>query len=370
MTWKKTVVSVIAVLAIGFVIYSNVQEQKALQNSGKKVVYAVLPLSGQIAQYGKDIQKTMEIYTQQNNLPIQLKFLDSAGTSATAVSAFQSATLYDDNPVVIATPTHISTALAPIVEQKKGFLFGIATLSISSNSKNFQRMSRCVKDEIEPLSNYIIKHFKTIAIAYTQDDHGQKDYTYLKNALHGKDITITKEVVLTSIERDVKNEATKLIMSQPDAIVVLGQAVQSYLNMIRELKRQDYRGQIMAECSFTNPPTFNALEGYTEGVISSAMSVEVNMHQTPKVEELRQKLKQAGVPTYFLTIEAIDTLNLIAYTIENKLPFSQQTYENMKKWNGISGEIHFTGSGEASISSYILAQVKDGKIVPVESEEK
>ncbi|MBP5343949.1 MAG: ABC transporter substrate-binding protein [Alphaproteobacteria bacterium] len=364
--WKSIIGWTVAALVAGFIVYSNMQEQKALQESGKKVVYAVLPLSGQIAKYGKDMQKTMEIYVQKNNPPFQIKFLDSAGVSATAVSALQQAALYDNNPIVISLPTHISSALAPIVEQKNGFLFGIATLAVTTDSKSFQRMSRCAKDEIGPLGDYILKHFKKIAVAYTQDDHGLKDYSYLKDALKGSNVQIVREVIVTSTERDVRNEAVKLISSKPEAVVVLGQAIQSYLNIIKELKRQDYQGQIMAECSFTNPPTFNALNGYTENVISSTMSVEIDMAQPKRIEELRTELNKDNVPTYFLTVEAIDTLDLIAYTINNNLPFSQKTYEQMKKWNGIAGDVIFTGNGDASVSSYQLAKVKNGKIVPVE----
>ena len=364
--WKKVIGWAVAAAVVVGIVGFNMHQQQALQNSDKKVVYAILPLSGQIAQYGKDMQKTMEVYVRQNNLPIQLKFLDSAGVSATAISAFQQATAYDNNPIVISLPSHISSALAPIVETKGGFLFGIATLTISTDSKSFQRMSRCAKDEIQPITDYVKKNFKNIAVAYTQDDHGQKDYTSLKDELKGSDVNIIEEIILTAAERDVKNEATKLIAAKPEAVIVLGQAVQSYLNMIRELKRQDYKGQIIAECSFTNPPTFNALEGYTEDVISSAMSVEIDIPQPEKVKELRKKLETFGVPTYFLTVEAIDTLDLISYTIRNNLPFAQKTYEDMKKWKGVSGDVIFTGNGDASVSSYRLARVKNGKPVPVE----
>ena len=58
LNWKSIVGWGIAALVAGFIVYTNMQEQKALQNSGKKNVYAVLPLSGGWAFGGKEEKKS------------------------------------------------------------------------------------------------------------------------------------------------------------------------------------------------------------------------------------------------------------------------------------------------------------------------
>ena len=64
--WKTIVGWTVAILILGFVFYSNVKEQRAIENSGKKNVYAVLPLSGSIAKSGQEYQQVLELYQKVN----------------------------------------------------------------------------------------------------------------------------------------------------------------------------------------------------------------------------------------------------------------------------------------------------------------
>ena len=68
-------------------------------------------------------------------------------------------------------------------------------------------------------------------------------------------------------------------------------------------------------------------------------------------------------------IQAIDTLSLIRYTLDNNLPFERKTYEDLKDWKSCSGDIVTFKNG---LSTYppILVIYKDGKYYPVESEAK
>ena len=69
---------------------------------------------------------------------------------------------------------------------------------------------------------------------------------------------------------------------------------------------------------------------------------------------------------YFIVLEAVDTLDLIKYFLDNKLPFSQDTFAKIREWDGVGGKMIFTGSGDAQAFSYVMAKIKEGKIIPVE----
>ena len=53
--------------------------------------------------------------------------------------------------------------------------------------------------------------------------------------------------------------------------------------------------------------------------------------------------------------------------MENNLPFTQETYEKIKNWTGVSGSIKFLPNGDTAYP-YVLVEHQDGKFVPVESD--
>ena len=126
--WKSIVGWGIAALVAGFIVYNNMQEQKAQQESGKRNVYAVLPLTGAFAEFGKNIQKDIEVFKKDKNYSFDVKYIDSEAKPDKAITAIQQATLYDDNPIVLSAFSTVAVALAPFIEQKNGFL------SISSSA--------------------------------------------------------------------------------------------------------------------------------------------------------------------------------------------------------------------------------------------
>ena len=79
LNWKSIVGWGIAALVAGFIVYTNMQEQKALQNSGKKNVYAVLPLSGNTAIFGKTVKEAVDLWQEthpQNFLTLSMLIIN------------------------------------------------------------------------------------------------------------------------------------------------------------------------------------------------------------------------------------------------------------------------------------------------------
>jgi len=366
LNWKSIVGWGIAALVVAGIIGTNMYQQQQDRADGKRTVYAVLPLSGQFASYGKDVQKTMDMYVAENKPSFKIKYIDSEANPTKAVTALQQATLNDDEPIVISAFAFISSALAPVVEQKKGFLFAISTVTISTNSHSYQRMSRSAEDIMKVIAPYLSDNYKKVSIVYTQDDYGLKEFNFLKNEFAKTGVEVLSDIPLIMTQTDVRNEVVKLKSVPSDAVIVLGMTTQGYINMIRELKLQEYQGQVIADSGLTNPPVIKGVGPLSEGVILSAMTAEVDMEQPPKVQELKEKIAKNDIPMYFIVLEAVDTLDLIQYILDNKLPFSQETFTKLKEWDGVGGKMTFTGNGNASAISYIMARIKDGKIIPVE----
>ena len=362
MNWKKIIGWVLAAAVVVGVVAFNMHQQQVLQNTGKRNVYVVLPLTGVQAQHGKDVKKIMEIYHKEKNHDFNLIYIDSESSPSKAISAIEQATLNEKNPIVISAVTAISTALAPIVERKNGFLFAIATVSMDTKAKSFLKFSGSVKDIMTPLIDYLNKNVKTVSIAYIDDEYGLQELRLLQKKL--SNVEIKKEVPIPAQTMDIRIETLSLMSSNPEAILILGIPTAGYMNLIKELKIQGYKGKISPDTSLSLTHILKRVGEDSEGLVIPVMDLMLEKKQSDNVVLLKKKLQENNLVLYHTLILSLDVLDLIQYTLKNNLPFSQDTYAEMGKWQGFSGEIPMYPHGDVEIP-YQLGIIKNGKFYPV-----
>ena len=355
---KKIIGWGIVVLGICFITYFNMKDQ----NSGKKNVYAVLPLSGPMGQTGKEAQQVMDYYYKKGDYPFNLIYIDNETNPTKAITALQQKTINDDNPIVISALAGITEAIAPYVHQKNGFLFAIT--APNKNLPNFLRLHSDVDGMLKPIVSYL-KRYHKVALAYVEDDFGRLERNYVVQHLKESNIQVN-EISISLQTLDVRTEVVKLKSFNPDAIIIMGNPTQGYINLIHELTAQEFKGQIFLDSVIANHRVKKQLPN---GIMGSCLLLELENPQNEKQKQFIDDVNSLGFNVYFILIEAVDTMNLIKYTIENNLPFTQETYEKMKNWEGISGNIEFLPNGETAYQ-YVLIRHQDGKFIPVESEEK
>ena len=355
---KKIIGWGIVVLGICFITYFNMKDQ----NSGKKNVYAVLPLTGPLAQTGKEAQQVMDYYYKKGDYPFNLIYIDSETNPTKAITALQQKTINDDNPIVIAALTGITEAVAPYVRQKNGFLFSIT--AINKNLPNFLRLHNDVDGILEPIVSYLKKYHK-VALAYVEDEYGRLERNYIVQQLKESNIPVD-EVSISLKTLDVRTEVLKLKSFNPDVVIIMGIPTQGYINVAHELMTQGFKGQVFLDSGITAPQFRKQLPN---GIMGSCLLLELGNPQNQKQQQFTSDVKNLGFNVYYILIEAVDAMNLIKYTIDNNLLFTQETYEKMKNWEGISGNIEFLPNGETAYQ-YVLIRHQDGKFIPVESEEK
>ena len=366
---KKIVIVLCAALVI-FAVYTNMQKQKAMQNTGKKNVYAVLPLTGAFAEFGKNIQKDIDVFMKDNNYSFTVKYIDSEGKPDKAITALQQATLMDDHPIVLSVFSTVAVALAPFIQQKGGFLFGISTIT-HTNTKNFLQMGPDASVYVSPVVDYLKKrNYKNVALFFIQDEYGLKQRKFLMEQLKNTSAQVRTEIAMSLSNPDVRIEVYKVMSAHPDAILVEGLPSPGYLNIIRELKAQGYQGTIIADASLRQPWILKVLGENADDVLFPVMQEEMAITYSEKISNFRQYLTSNDLATAYLTFETYDALSLIQYTLDHNLPFAQDTYENIKGWTGIVDSLKFKGE-TAYGHIYVLAMAKNGMIVPIaESEEK
>ncbi|MBP5344002.1 MAG: ABC transporter substrate-binding protein [Alphaproteobacteria bacterium] len=362
--WKSIVGWGIAALVAGFIVYTNMQEQKALQETGKKNVYAVLPLTGGLSYVGQEAQKAIQAHMASKDKSFNVIFIDSQSQTSTALTSLLSKTLNEKEPIVLSILTSATSAIlsgAP----KNSFIFGNYITSIDEKYKNYQLLTGELNEVMSPIKKYLeTAPIKKIAVVYIEDDFGLLEAKYLEKNIRS-DQKITQVMPLAPKSLDTRIEALKLMKDEPDAICILGIATIGYTNIIKSLREQGYKGTIIADYAFANPHVVRTLKADAEGIIAVTAITDTNAKLDEKNQQVKDTLARVGLRAYTFPIQIWDTLDLIQYSLDNNLPLTQETYTKMGKWNGISGEVIFPGNGH-SLYPFVLVQYKNGEFVPVE----
>ena len=351
---KKILLTICAVMVIGAIITMNILQEQ--QTSGKRNVYALLPLTGPMAQTGKDAKAVMDHYYKNGNYDFNLVYIDSETNPTKAITALQQKAINDDSPIVVAALSGVVSAVAPYVQQKNGFLYAIT--ACNKDLPAFLRLHSDVDGMLEPTVFYIKDHYKNIAIVYVEDEFGRLERNYFTKRMEELSIPVY-EVSIGLKTLDVRNEVLKVMSKNPEAVVIMGMPTQGYINVMCELKTQEYKGQIFLDSGITSPQIRKQLP---ENMMGTSMFLEAETNKNARQQEFQSALNNMNLPVYYMLIEATDVLNLIQHTLDNNLSFAQETYNNMKQC--ISGTIKFFGKGDTAYK-YLLVRYKDGKFIPV-----
>ena len=367
MNWKKIIGWVLAAAVVVGVVAFNMHQQQKEQTDNKKIIYAFYPLTGTVAELGKEAQKYTQIWEKLHpNAPFKIQFVDSESKPDRAVSALNQILFKEKDPVVISLFSFIGKATIPIIEKTNGFIFAPATIiSMGENITHYQRIGSSIADALGPLVDYI-KPEQKVAIANLDDEYGVLNSNYFKDEVLKKGTQLTIHETLGFRDLDVRIPVGKILKTNPDVIYVTGTASMAYSNIFKELNIQEFKGIVLVDEAFQNKSNVQNIGNVNLNIFVSITPMDNFVKNYPEVIE---ELKKQNMDIYYLTAEIFDTWDLINYTLENNLPFSQETYTKMGKWKGVAGDMLFPGNGD-SLYPFVLSRYKDGKYYPVESEEK
>lgn len=367
---KKIIIALCVALVVFAVGYNAYQSEKRA-TTGKRKVYAVLPLSGPVANVGKDLKAAMDAWLKVTpQIPFDLIYIDSESQPLKAVTAIQQATLNEQEPIVITALSPISAAVIPVIAKKNGFSFGINTTDAAKLEQNgrFQLVSSGLAADEKTLYPYIAKHFTKLAIIYTNEELGKLSLLQTKEYMQKAGVEVVAEIPLEMNMPDVRIEALKTIKSGADAVVVYGQATLPYANFFKELKNFDNPPVMLAAIQFSIPFVQNILKDLKDDIIFESLDL-TNMSDEKHIA-FNNEMNLQNQPVYLCSAYAYNVLEVIKYAFDNHLPLTWDAFENLKTFDGLGGKIYFMGKGASEYTSY-LSTFKNGRIIPIkESEEK
>ncbi|MBE6446546.1 MAG: amino acid ABC transporter substrate-binding protein [Alphaproteobacteria bacterium] len=365
LNWKKVIGwSVAAAVVVGIVGFNMHQQQNT--DTSKKNVYVLIPLSGPIAQSGHDYQKALTYaYDNLKNPQIRLVFLDDEFNATKAVTALSQATLNDENPLVVAWGAIISFAAIPAV--KNGFVMAGGTVELDDLKKfdNYHRFSVASSATTELATNYLAKENKKIGLLYSYDMYGSNGYKVFSSIMNQKNIPFVA-MDFDPNTLSIRDITAKFLLKNPDidTIFISATATAPFLKLFQELREQGFTGKIVSDMSFAQKFVLDSLGKYAEDVVFVTLEPHLDNPRTTQAKEYRDFALRNGMYPSFSSIEGYDMVNIINKMMEKKIPFTQKSFTDMKEYDGVSGKVLFPSTGNTAYP-FILAQVKNGKIIPV-----
>ena len=359
LNWKSIIGWTVAVLIAGFIIYSNMQEQK-VQTQSKKNLYAVVPLTGAFSSIGKSVEQAINFWKENNpRAPFDIVMIDSETNATKAITALQQKTVFDESPLILSVTSMISYNLIPSVNDKNSFTFAIVTTEKDNyDYHKYQRVSNSANDTVQPIADYLAQNnLKKIAVVYSNEEFGRLTRNSFVSKLP-KDIEILQDMPIDLKAYDVRIEVQKLIHQPTDAIVILGGPGLGYMNLFKELKTMNYTGQIVTGQPFSDPSVYKQLDASLSGIVAEALCTQTVSGCPSFSKELSAKLDEKGITPWYTVTQTLDALNLIKYTMENNLLFTQETYQKMGKWTGVAGDVVFSENGNSSYP-FMVVRFKD-----------
>jgi len=370
---RRTAVNAAWVLILSFG-FSGCSKEKAFKDVYR--IGALMVLSGNDANYGRDSQRGIDLAAEEINNqggihghPVEVLYEDSKGIPREGATAMQKLVSRDRVPVVIGGIFSSETlAAAPIAERNRVVLF-----SPGSSSPNITYAGDCIfrnwiSDAFEGsiMADFARwgKGYTKVAIVYIKNDYGEglkNEFTVRFESEGGQVST------MESYEQgntDFRTQLLKAVRSGPDAIYLPG-----YYNELAQLLKQArelrINTQFLSVVSFEDPKMLELAGSAAEGVIYSTPAVSMQDTSSGVRTFVDRFSKKYGREPGLFAAHGYDAMHILALAIE-KGGFTADGIRNslyrIQNYPGVSGLTSFDSNGDV-IKPVKLKTVRNGKFM-------
>lgn len=223
-TWQKVLLGLVVVAIV--VVLAVVATQDDTEAKGLRIG-AVLPLTGDIASYGKRAQKGIELALERiensGGPAITVEFQDGKGDAKESVTLMNKFCSIDKVPVVIgAAASSVSLAMAPVANRNQVLQISPISSSPELTDKGGDYFFRvCPSDAFQAviLAKWMIEMgVKSVGILYVNNSWGGSLKDRFVTEFKSLGGTIVTEEACLEGDRDFRTQLTKIISLKPDAI--------------------------------------------------------------------------------------------------------------------------------------------------------
>ena len=337
---------------------------------------SVLPLTGNIAEYGKRCKAGAEYAVSEinasggiNGKQIEIIYEDDAGDPKNGVNAIQKLISVNHVKIVIgAVASSVSLAIEPIATKNNVILFSPASSSpkLTGISPYFFRDWPSDVYEATVLAEFVHNELKLsrVAILYVNNEYG----IGLKDEFKRRFLQLGGQVaVIDSYEQnatDLRAQLTKIKDSNPEAIYLAGYH-RDMAVATRQIRELGIPAQILADADYGVEELLQIAGSSAEGAIYSIPEYDPKKSEPAKRFSQGFRSRYRTEPSIF-EANAYDCVQIIAKaiaTVGTDTTKISDFIAGIRNYQGASGDISF-GLDREVVKPVAMKQVKDGKFVP------
>ena len=307
MKQNKLTVVLIGILALGLVGTLLFRKLTGAGSVGRKVVVATnFPMTGNLAYYGTVVSRGLRLAIEGHNRrqgkggqKVHLRIEDNYGKVSEAVKVFNKLVEQDGAVAVVSLFTPHSVALLPFSARRKTILYATVTSVVEFGIKSpfAFRDYISLPAQGRNMALYLRKVAKVSKVAslVVNDDYGLDSLRQCKRVFLKLGGSWIKEEVFEQRDINIRDPATKVIATKPDAIYIAGREL-SLANAVRQTRELGFKGVIVSNNGFDTPTVFKAVGKAGNGVVFTSSTFDTRRPATPVqagfIKEYLRRFKQ------------------------------------------------------------------------------
>ncbi|MBI4087118.1 ABC transporter substrate-binding protein [Candidatus Kaiserbacteria bacterium] len=258
---KKTLIGTAIILVLASLVLVVAKNNKRTTDGSVKVG-AVLFLTGNQAVFGEEIRNSLllanEVYNADADTNVELLIEDSQDDPKAGISAYNKLKQQGVS-AMISAGDQVSYALSPLANNDKLPLVMTAAAAGEINGDYTFRSFITARKQAEVVGNYAVEDLKSknIGVLYINNIFGESYLDALKAALHDRAAVVSEEA-FNIADSELRTQITKVIASEPDAIVISGFGP-GYTTAFNQLRQYGWRGSILTVNTLSIPYVFNTI---------------------------------------------------------------------------------------------------------------
>jgi len=358
------------------------QNQQSGGSSESLEIGAILPLTGDNANYGEAAQRGIDLAVKQINeaggiegREIQISYKDTKAATRTGVNVTQQLVNVNGVPAIIGgIVSGVTLAAAKVTERNEVVLISPTASSPDLSDAGEYIFRNFPSDNLEGRVMAKFMHNRevsNVAIIQLRNDYGEGVASVFKEAFqnHGGEVVVHERYSEDATQ--FRPIVEKVQAANPDAIYVIGY-YSGAARLIKEARESGLDQQVFSTTTVEDPQFVEIGGEAVEGVIYPLASGYDENSQQPAVQRFEKGFQNMhGEAPGFVAAQAYDCVYLIKRAIENGGRFTgpaiQKGMAQIEGFEGATGEITFDAKGDVQ-KSLTMKVARDGKFEVLEDE--
>lgn len=341
---------------------------------------AILPLTGDAAQFGQWAKEGIELALEEVNAKggiqgrrVEVIYEDDQADPRIGVSAMKKLVHVDRVPVVIgAMPSSVTLAIAPIAERERVVLISPASSSPVITKAGDYIFRNWPSDIFEgyTMADFAYQELgiERVAIFHINNDYGLGIKTVFERRFEELGGTILITDTFEEGATDFRTQLIKINRTNTQAIYMPGH-IRELARILKQARELGIETQFLSTVGLAGPELLRIAGDAAEGAIYTAPAFDP---QCPGIADFQRRYKaKHGRLAEVFAAHAYDALKIVVLAIEKGGYNSEgikNALHNIKDFPGVSGLTTFDEHGDV-LKSAMVKVVREGKFVPFFSQQ-